>query len=159
MTVVTIDGIKQKSLGSAGLVTVKVIDQPTQVKMQIVQSKDQVVILAMDWIQKYKAIIDMNKERITFRVDGRKFTTKLVSDVKPQNKIHYYTMNELENIIDLTLMKDDITEAMNGDDESHPIMIESEEKSTSSDENMTLIPNQLKDKFLDDAIASYKAKC
>ena len=62
MTVVAIDGIKQKSLGSAGLVTVKVMDQPTQVKMQIVQSKDQVVILAMDWIQKYKAVIDMNEK-------------------------------------------------------------------------------------------------
>ncbi len=48
MTVVAIDGIKQKSLGSAGLVTVKVIDQPIQVEMQIIQSKDQVVILAMD---------------------------------------------------------------------------------------------------------------
>src|SRR6266496_4359166 len=35
MTVVAIDGIKQKSLGSAGLVTVKVMDQPTQVEMQI----------------------------------------------------------------------------------------------------------------------------
>ena len=81
--VVAIDGIKQKSLESAGLVTVKVMDQPTQVEMQIVQSKDQVVIFAMDWIQKYKAIIDMNEEQITFRVDGRKFTTKLVPDVKP----------------------------------------------------------------------------
>ena len=38
-------------------------------------------------------------------------------------------------------------------------MIESEEESTSSDEDTTLIPNQLKGKFLDDAIASYKAKC
>ena len=82
MTVVAIDGIKQKSLGSAGLVTVKVMDQPTQVKMQIVQSKDQVVILTIDWIQKYKAVIDMNEERITFRVDERKFTIKLVPDTK-----------------------------------------------------------------------------
>src|SRR6266498_5019336 len=62
MTVVAIDSIKQKSLGSAGLVTVKVMDQLTQVEMQIVQLKDQVVILAMDWIQKYKAVIDMNEE-------------------------------------------------------------------------------------------------
>src|SRR6266542_2266649 len=38
MTVVAIDGIKQQSLGSAGLVTVKVMDQPTQVEMQIVLS-------------------------------------------------------------------------------------------------------------------------
>ncbi len=30
--------------------------------------------------------------------------------------------------------------------------------STSSDEDTTLIPSQLKGKFLDDAIASYKAK-
>ena len=109
--------------------------------MQIVQSKDQVVILAMDWIQKYKAVIDMNKERITFRVDGKKFTTKLVPDVKPQNKVHYYTMSESEDIIDLTLMEDDTTEAIDVDDESHPIMIESEEESTSSEEDITLIPS------------------
>ncbi len=159
MTVVAIDGIKQKSLESAGLVTVKVIDQPTQIEMQIVQSKDQVVILTMDWIQKYKAVIDMNEEQITFRIDGRKFTTKLVPDSKPQNKVHYYTMSESEDVIDLTLIEDDITEAMDGDDKSHPIMIESEEESTSSDEDTTLIPNQLKGKFLDDAIAFYKAKC
>jgi len=101
----------------------------------------------------------MNEERITFRVNGRKFTTKLVSDVKPQNKIHYYTMSESEDKIDLTLTEDDITEAIEGDDESHPIMIESEEKSTSSEEDASLIPNKLKGKFLDDAIASYKAKC
>src|SRR6266496_1237553 len=67
ITVVAIDGIKQKSLESAGLVTIKVLDQPTQVEMQIIQLKDQVVILAMDWIQKYKAVIDMNEERITLR--------------------------------------------------------------------------------------------
>jgi len=36
MTVVAIDGIKQKSLESVGLVTVKVMDQPIQVKIQIV---------------------------------------------------------------------------------------------------------------------------
>ena len=113
----------------------------------------------MDWIQKYKAVINMNEERITFRVDGRKFTTKLVSDVKSQNKIHYYTISKLEDIIDLTLTEDDITEAMDGDDESRLIMIDSEEESTSSDEDTTLIPNQLKSKFLDEAIASYKIKC
>src|SRR6266498_1609575 len=128
--------------------------------MQIVQSKDQVIILAMDWIQKYKAVIDMNEERITFRVDERKFTTKLVPDAKLQNKVHYYTMSESEDIIDLTLTEDDITEALEGDDESHPIMIESEEESdTSSDENTKLIPSKLKGKFLDEAIESYKNKC
>src|SRR6266540_5754879 len=127
--------------------------------MQIVQSKDQVVILAIDWIQKYKAVIDMNEEQITFRVDGRKFTTKLVPDVKPQNKVHYYTMSKSEEIIDLTITDDDETEAMDGDDESRPIMIDSGEESTSSDEDTTLISNQLKGKFLDDAIASYKNKC
>src|SRR6266542_6428202 len=101
----------------------------------------------------------MNEERITFRIDGRKFTTKLVPDVKPQSKVHYYTMSESDDIIDLTLTEDDITEAMDRDDESHPIMIDSEEESTLSDEDTTLIPNQLKGKFLDNAIASYKAKC
>src|SRR6266540_4034088 len=90
--------------------------------MQIVQSKDQVVILAMDWIQKYKVVIDMNEERITFT-------------------------------------EDDTIETIDGDDESCPIMIESEEESTSSDEDTILIPSQLKGKFLDDAIASYKVKC
>ncbi len=113
----------------------------------------------MNWIQKYKAVIDMNEERITFRVDGRKFTTKLVPDVQPKNKVHYYTMSESEDIIDLTITDDDTTEAIDGDDESRLIMIDSEEESTSSDEDTTLIPNQLKGKFLDDAIALYKAKC
>src|SRR6266542_5584830 len=125
MTVVTINRIKQKSLRSAGLIIVKVMDQPIQVEMQIVQSKDQVVILAIDWIQKYKAVIDMSEEQITFRVDGRKFTTKLVPDVKPQNKVHYYTMSESEDVIDLTIIDDDVTKAMDGDDESRPIMIDS----------------------------------
>ena len=101
----------------------------------------------------------MNEEWITFRVDGRKFTTKLVPDIKPQNKVHYYTISESEDVIDLTLMEDDIIKAMEGDDESHPIMVESKEESTSSDEDISLIPSQLKGKFLDDAIASYKAKC
>ncbi len=68
-------------------------------------------------------------------------------------------MSESKDIIDLTLTEDDITEAMDGDDESCSIMIELEEESTSSDENTTLISSQLKGKFLDDAIASYKAKC
>ena len=68
-------------------------------------------------------------------------------------------MSKSENIIDLTLTEDDNTEAIDGDDKSHPIMIESEEESISSDEDTTLIPSQLKGKFLDDAIASYKAKC
>ena len=68
-------------------------------------------------------------------------------------------MSESKDVIDLTLTEDDITEALDGDDESYPIMVESEEESTSSDEDTILIPNQLKGKFLDDAIASYKAKC
>ncbi len=101
----------------------------------------------------------MNEERITFRVDRRKFTIKLVPDAKPQNKIHYYTISESEDIIDLTITEDDVTKTLKDDDKSHPIMIESEEESISLDENTSLIPNQLKEKFLDDAIASYKAKC
>ena len=100
----------------------------------------------------------MNEKRITFRVDGRKFTTKLISNAKSQNKVHYYMMSKSEDIIDLTITEDDITEALEGDDESHPIMIESEEESTSSDEETILIPSRLKGQFLDNAIASYKAK-
>jgi len=50
MTVVVIDKVKQKPLESAGIVTVKVMDQSTQVEMQVIQFKDQVVILAIDWI-------------------------------------------------------------------------------------------------------------
>jgi len=118
-----------------------------------------VVILAIDWIQKYKAVIDMNEKRITFKVDGRKFTTKLVPDTKPQNKVHYYTMSESEEIIDFILIENDITKTLEGDDESHLIMVELEEESTSSDENATLIPSRLKGQFLDNAIASYKARC
>ncbi len=48
-------------------------------------------------------------------------------------------------------------EALEGDDESYSIMIESE-KSTSSDEETTIISSRLKGQYLDKAIASYKAK-
>src|SRR6266540_1082235 len=113
----------------------------------------------MNWIQKYKAVIDMNEERITFKVDERKFITKLVPDTKPQNKIHYYIMSESEDIIDLTLIENDIIEALEDNDESYPIMIKSEENSTSSEDETEMIPDNLKGKFLDEAIASYKAKC
>ena len=127
--------------------------------MQVVESKDQVVIFVINWIQKYKAVIDMNEEWITFWVDGRKFITKLVPDTKPQNKVHYYIMSESEDIIDLTLMEDNITEALKGNNKSHPIMIKSEESSTSSDSETEMIPGNLKGKFLDEAITSYKNKC
>ena len=50
-------------------------------------------------------------------------------------------MSESEDIIDLTLTEDDITEVLDRNDESHSIMIESEEESTSSEEDITLIPS------------------
>ena len=64
-------------------------------------------------------------------------------------------MSKSEDVIDLTLIEDDITETLKDDDESHPIMIESEEENTSSKEDTTLIPSRLKDQFLDDAIGKY----
>jgi len=101
----------------------------------------------------------MNEEQIIFWIDERKFTTKLVSNAKLQNKVHYYTISELEDIINLILTEDDITETMEEDDESHPIIVKLEEKSTSSDSETEMIPDNLKGKFLDEAITSYKAKC
>src|SRR6266508_3200476 len=100
----------------------------------------------------------MNEKQITFQVDERKFTTKLVSNTKSQNKIHYYIISKSKDIIDLTLTKDDITEVLKGDNESCPIMIKSEESNTSSDEKTELISSKLKGKFLDKVIASYKNK-
>ncbi len=100
----------------------------------------------------------MNEKQITFQIDEKKFTTKLVSDTKLQNKIHYYTISESEDIIDLILIEDDITKALEGDNESHPIMIELEKDSISSDSETEMISNNLKGKFLDEAIVSYKNK-
>jgi len=100
----------------------------------------------------------MNKERITFQIDERKFTIKLVPDTKPQNKIHYYTMSKSKDIIDLTLTENDITEAIEGDDEEHPIMIRLEENSILSDSETEMISKNLKNKLLNEAIASYKNK-
>ena len=110
----------------------------------------------MDWIQKYKVVINMNEEWIIFRVDGRKFTIKLVPNTKLQNKVHYYIISELKDIIDLTLMENDITEAL---DKSHPIMIESKKDSISSEGKTEIILGNLKGRFLDETIASYKVKC
>ncbi len=100
----------------------------------------------------------MNEEQISFQINERKFTIKLVPDIKPKNKVHCYIMSKSEDIIDLTITEDDITEVLE-DDESHPIMIESEERNTSSDNEMEVISRNLKGKFLDEAITSYKVKC
>ncbi len=69
-------------------------------------------------------------------------------------------MSESDKVIDLTFDEEDVIETVEGDDESHPIMIKSEEESEiSSDEDITLISRKLKGQYLDEAIASYKAKC
>ncbi len=68
-------------------------------------------------------------------------------------------MSESEDIIDLILIKNNITKVMERDNESHSIIIESEEESTSSDGEMEMIPENLKGKFLNKTIISYKAKC
>jgi len=101
----------------------------------------------------------MNEKQITFQVNERKFTIKLVFNTKLHNKVHYYTMSESKDIINLTLMENNITKALEGDDENYFIMIELEEESISSDSEMEMISGNLKGKFLDEAITFYKAKC
>ncbi len=83
----------------------------------------------------------MNKKQITFQVDERKFTTKLISDTKAQNKIYYYMISESKDVINLTFIEDDIIEALKNNDESHLIMIESKKNSISLDEKTKLIPS------------------
>ncbi len=70
-----------------------------------------------------------------------------LEDKKDNRRVNFttkYTISESEDIIDLTLTEDNITEALESDDESHLIMIRSEEESISSDEEVTLISSQLK---------------
>ncbi len=68
-------------------------------------------------------------------------------------------MSESKDIIDLTFIGEDVAKTLKGNNESHPIMIESEENSTLSDDEIEIIPDNLKSKFLNEAIASYKNKC
>ncbi len=77
----------------------------------------------------------MNEKCIIFQIDERKFITKLILNVKLQNKVNYYTISKLEDFINLTLIKDDITETMKGDNEVHPIMINLEENDISLKNN------------------------
>ncbi len=65
-------------------------------------------------------------------------------------------MSESEDIINLTIIEDDITEAMKGNDKGYLIMIESEKDSTSLNSETEMILKNLKSKFLDEAIAFYK---
>ncbi len=67
-------------------------------------------------------------------------------------------MSKSEDIINLTLIENDITKALEGDDKNHPIMIKSEKNNISSDNETEMISSNLKGKFLDEAIASYKNK-
>ncbi len=63
----------------------------------------------------------MNKKNITFKVNRRKFTTKLILNIKSQNKIYFYIISNLKksNVIDLTLIENKII----GDDKENPIII------------------------------------
>ncbi len=49
--------------------------------------------------------------------------------------------------------------AMEGDDKGHSIMIESEKDNVSLESETEIISDNLKGKFLDEAIAFYKNKC
>jgi len=62
-----------------------------------------------------------------------------VPDIKSQNKIHYYIINELEDVINLTLIEDDITEVMKNDDKGYPIMINLKENDTFSKKYIKII--------------------
>ncbi len=65
--------------------------------------------------------------------------------------MYYYTINESEDIIDLILIEDNITEAMKGDDKRYPIIVELEENSILSESETKMISDNLKGKFLDKA--------
>ncbi len=68
-------------------------------------------------------------------------------------------MSKSEDIINLILIEDDITEAIERDDEGYPITIKLKESNTSSDSKTEMIADNLKGKFLDETIAFYKNKC
>ncbi len=101
----------------------------------------------------------MNEEYITFYINERKFTTKLVSNVKSQNKIYYYIINESEDIINLILIENDITEIIKGDNEKNLIMIDLKDSDISLKGKIKQILRKIKEKYLNKAIASYKTKC
>ncbi len=75
----------------------------------------------------------MNEKWITFHIDERKFITKLVPNTKFNNNIHYYTINESKNIIDFTLIEDDTTKAIEGNDKGYLIIVKSEKNEILSD--------------------------
>ncbi len=56
------------------------------------------------------------------------------------------------------MLTEDETKVMEGNDKEYSIIIESEEDSISSNSETEIIPNNLKGKFLNKAIASYKSK-
>ncbi len=69
-------------------------------------------------------------------------------------------INKSENIIDLTLREDNIIKAIEGDDKRYSIMIDLKEDNIflENDSKIKQISDNLKDKFLDEAITSYKNK-
>ena len=57
------------------------------------------------------------------------------------------------------MLTEDETKVMEGNDKEYSIIIESEEDSISSEDEIEMISGNLKGKFLNEAIAFYKAKC
>ncbi len=68
-------------------------------------------------------------------------------------------MSELKNVINLTLMKDNIMKVIEKDNEGYSIMVNFENSETSSESKTEQILKNIKRKYFNKAITSYKAKC
>src|SRR3990170_4662261 len=72
---------------------VKVKEQHTPIDIQVVSSKKQELLIGANWINKYQANLllgDENK-RVTFKVNGKPFETKLTATQTKRQQINMLT--------------------------------------------------------------------
>jgi len=82
---ITIDGKKNYTCGIVEEANIKIVDVMVSMNIHIVDSKDETFLIGGDWLSRYQADLSYEKKEVTFKVQERKITVKLITN-QPKQK-------------------------------------------------------------------------
>ncbi|OMH83132.1 hypothetical protein AX774_g3366 [Zancudomyces culisetae] len=68
-SIITADGNRHRTLGKVSNLPVRIKEEMVNIDVLIMEMLNEVLILGMDWIKKYKATIDLHGDSLTIRTD------------------------------------------------------------------------------------------
>jgi hypothetical protein len=83
-----IDGKKNCTCGVAEEANIKIADVMVPMNIHIINSKDETFLIRGDWLNRYQIDLSYGKKEVTFKVQGRKITVKLITN-QPKQKVNY----------------------------------------------------------------------